>query len=345
MVKESSNQVWELEEFGLENLQLRDRSIPEPGKNEVLVKVAAVSVNYRDVLVAGGGLLPYPPEMPFTPLSDMCGYVAAIGEDVSGFDVGERVISHFRTTWLDDDDFPDDGGYDRTLGAPLPGVLSKYCVVPETGIVKAPESLTEIEASTLPIAGLTAWSALQEIGCLKPGTWVVAQGTGGVALSALKIAKTYGVKVALTSRSPQKFKNAYREGADFIIDTSSENEWSGKFLMHTKGRPAAQVLELIGGDNLKESLAVLGHGGQLHSIGFLESRYAEVDLIPLNVKKISINGISVGHRKALQRFVEAVDSRGIKPVVAQVFGFSQAPEAFDAMKKGAFGNVVINVEG
>lgn len=175
--------------------------------------------------------------------------------------------------------------------------------------------------------------------------WVVAQGTGGVALSALKIAKAYGVKVALTSRSPQKFDDAYREGADFIIDTSSESHWSERFLAHTKGETAAQVLELIGGDNLKESLAVLGHGGQLHSIGFLESRYAEVDLIPLNVKKISINGISVGHRKALQRFVEAVDSRGIKPVVSQVFSFSQAPEALDAMKKGAFGNVVINVEG
>jgi len=345
MVNESTNQAWELNEFGLENLQLRDRSIPEPGKNEVLVKVAAVSVNYRDVLVAGGGLLPYPPKMPFTPLSDMCGYVTAIGEGVSEFNVGDRVISHFRTTWLDEDDFPDDGGYDRTLGAPLPGVLSKYCVVPETGIVRAPESLTEIEASTLPIAGLTAWSALQEIGRLEPDSWVVAQGTGGVALSALKIAKACGVNVALTSRSPQKFEDAYREGADFIIDTSSENQWSEKFLSHTKGRPAAQVLELIGGDNLKESMAVLGHGGQLHSIGFLESRYAEVDLIPLNVKKISINGISVGHRKALQRFVDAVDSRGIKPVVSQIFSFSRAPEAFDAMQKGPFGNVVINVAG
>ena len=344
MSKNIENQVWELDEFGLKNLTLRRKPIASPQENEVLVEVFAASINFRDLLVVEGELLPYQPEMPFVPLSDMSGRIVEVGKGVTDFAVGDRVISHFRTTWLDEGVLPADGGFDRTLGAPLQGVLARYCVLPKTGVVHAPETLTHTEACTLPIAGLTAWSALREIGEVVPDSWVVVQGTGGVSLAALKIAKAFGAHVAVTSRSEEKFQAAYKEGADLVIDTSHEKHWSDEFLRHTRGIPASQVLEVLGGSNVKESMAVLGHGGRIHSIGFLESRFAEIDLIPLNVKKISIHGISVGHRKSLQRFVEAVDTMKINPVISAVFSFEEALMAFGMMRQGVFGNVVIEMK-
>ncbi|TWC76459.1 NADPH:quinone reductase-like Zn-dependent oxidoreductase [Rhizobium sp. SJZ105] len=338
---------WQLPSFGLKNLELAEAPVPTPASREVLIRVAAVSLNYRDKLVVEGELLPDRPTMPFVPVSDMAGEVVAIGTNVSRFKVGDRVLGNFWTQWIDGEPPREMTRHGLSLGGPLPGMLSEYVTLHEGIAVRAPASLTDEEASTLPVAALTAWFALIKTGHLKAGQTVLVQGTGGVALFGLQFAQAFGARVIVTSRSTQKLERAKAFGAFGVIDTLAKPDWSVSALDLTEGRGVDHVLELIGGDNISQSAAALASGGRIAQIGFMKGSEIVLSAVPMMLKRAIIQGVSVGHRRAFEDMNRALDEHRIKPVIDTVYAFEDVRAAFDHLERGPFGKIVVrfNSEG
>lgn len=332
---------WQLRSFGLKNLELAEAPVPRPARNELLIRVAAVSLNYRDKLVVEGELLPDRPTMPFVPVSDMAGEVVAIGAGVSRFKVGDRMLGNFWTQWIDGELPGEMTRHGLSLGGPLPGMLSEYVTLHEDIAVKAPTSLTDEEASTLPIAALTAWSALIETGHLKAGQTILVQGTGGVALFGLQFAKAFGARAIVTSRSAEKLERAKALGAFGVIDTRANPDWSVSALDLTDGHGVDHVLELIGGDNIGKSAAALASGGRIAQIGFMKGSEIVLSAVPMMLKRAIIQGISVGHRRSFEDMIRAIDEHGIKPAIDEVYAFDDAHAAFDHLERGPFGKIVV----
>ncbi|MFA4892176.1 NAD(P)-dependent alcohol dehydrogenase [Brevundimonas sp.] len=332
---------WQLPSFGLKNLELAEAPVPTPGNNELLIRVAAVSLNYRDKLVVEGKLLPDRPTMPFVPVSDMAGEVVATGAGVSRFKVGDRVLGNFWTQWIDGEPPQEMARHGLSLGGPLPGMLAEYVTLHENIAVKAPASLTDEEASTLPVAALTAWSALIETGHLKAGQTVLVQGTGGVALFGLQFAQAFGARVIVTSRSTEKLEHARALGAFGVIDTRANPDWSAAALDLTDGRGVDHVLELIGDDNISRSAAALASGGRIAQIGFMKGSEIVLSAVPMMLKRAVIQGISVGHRRAFEDMNRAIDEHVLKPVIDKVYAFKDARAAFVHLERGPFGKVVV----
>lgn len=335
---------WQLPSFGLKNLELAEAPVPVPGSNELLIRVAAVSLNYRDKLAVEGELLPDRPPMPFVPVSDMAGEVVTIGADVSRFKVGDRVLGNFWTQWIDGEPPREMTRHGLSLGGPLPGALAEYVTLHEEIAVRAPASLTDEEASTLPVAALTAWSALIETGHLKAGQTVLVQGTGGVALFGLQFARAFGARVIVTSRSAEKLERAKALGAFGVIDTRANPDWSGSALELTNGRGVDHVLELIGGDNISQSAAALASGGRIAQIGFMKGSEIILSAVPMMLKRAIIQGVSVGHRRAFEDMNCAIDEHGLKPVIEKVYAFGDVRAAFDHLERGPFGKVVVRLK-
>ncbi|EPQ5777146.1 zinc-dependent alcohol dehydrogenase family protein [Citrobacter koseri] len=334
---------WQLSSFGTENLHLADVPLPAPGHNELLVKVSAVSLNYRDKLVLEGKLLPDLPEMPFTPVSDMAGVVVATGPGVTRFRTRDRVTGNFWTQWLDGDAPEDMVGHGRSLGGPLPGMLAEYVILHEDVAVASPDSLSDEEVSTLPVAALTAWFALVETGKLRRGQRVLVQGTGGVALAGLQLAQALGAEVTVISRSDEKLQRAKALGASGLINIRQTQEWSSRAAELSGGRGFDHILELIGGDNLRQSADALAPGGRIAQIGFLKGNEMVLPVVPLMLKRAVIQGITVGHRRALEDLCGAVDHYQIKPVIDKIYDFSDAIAAFTHLERGPFGKIVIRI--
>jgi NADPH:quinone reductase-like Zn-dependent oxidoreductase len=331
---------WTMDGVGRDRLKLATAPIPKPGRGEVLVKVSAVSLNYRDKLAIETGM-GLPLVFPFTPASDMAGTVEAIGEGSRRFKPGDRVISTFAPGWID-------GAKAgtartppyRTLGGALPGVLADYVAFPEDWFSPAPASLDDAEASTLPCAGLTAWFALIELGSLHAGETVVAQGTGGVALFGLQIAKAHGAEVIVTSGSDDKLARANALGADHGVNRAAE-DWVEAVYRLTADRGADHILEIAGGANLGRSVRAVAVNGRISVIGILEGFEVSAPSGPLLLKSPTIQGISVGHRRALEDFVRAVDRIHLKPVIGKRYRFDELPAALDHLDRGPFGKIVI----
>lgn len=336
---------WQLSSFGLDQLLQTELAPPVAKRHEVLIRVLAVALNYRDLLVIDGLLLPEKPAMPFVPASDMMGEIVEIGADVQRFKVGDKVIGHFWTQWLDDQPPPEMLHHGVSLGGPLPGVLAEYLVLHEEVAVKAPQSLTDVQAACLPIAGLTAWFALMEMGQLHAEQTVLLQGTGGVALFGLQIAQAFGAKVIVTSSTAAKLDRVKALGAWATINTQQSPNWSATALQLTNGKGVDHVLELIGGDNFRESLLSLAQGGRISQIGFLQSSDIGFSAVPMMLKTATIQGITVGHRRALERLVQAIDQFNIIPIIDKVYGFDDVIAAFEHLRQGAFGKIVIKLSG
>ena len=334
---------WQLPAFGRRSLELVDVPVPTPGAQELLIRVAAVSLNYRDKLVVEGELLPDLPAMPFVPVSDMVGEVVAAGPRVSRFLPGDRVLGNFWTQWIDGAPPPEMARHGQSLGGPLPGMLSEYVVLHENVAVAAPVSLTDEEASTLPIAALTAWFALAETGPVKPGDTVLVQGTGGVALFGMQFAQALGARTIVTSRSVAKIERVRALGASVSIDTSATSDWSRSACELTGGRGVDHILETIGGDNLIRSMDALAAGGRIALIGFLNGQTLQLPAVPMMLKRSILQGISVGHRRAFETMNRAIDHHHIKPVIDTVYPIQDALSAFDHLERGPFGKVVIRL--
>ncbi|MBK1840327.1 NAD(P)-dependent alcohol dehydrogenase [Azospirillum sp. YIM B02556] len=332
---------WEIDAIGREKLELRSVSIPSPGPREVLVKVAAVALNHRDKMVieSGRGL---PLAFPFTPGSDLAGEVVALGQGVTRFVEGDRVISTFTPDWIDglrpgDARTP---AY-RTLGGHYPGVLADYVAMSEEWFVAAPKTLDSAQAATLPCAGLTAWFALVERARVQAGDTVLIPSTGGVALFGLQIAKANGAEVIVSGKAGNA-ERAKALGADHYVDSERE-DWVEAIYRLTGNRGADHILEVIGGRHLGKSVQLAAVGGHICQIGALDGFEVSAPAMPLMLKDVTIHGIGTGSRRALTRLVRAVDQTGIRPVIDSHYSFADLPAALDHLDKGPFGKVVIDV--
>jgi len=344
-VRTDTMKQWTLKDVGRANLEFVSTTIPAPAEHEILVKVAAVSLNYRDLLLIEDGLGFAAKADPFVPASDAAGVVVAAGAAVTRFKLGERVISTFIPGWIDGPGFGTarEPNY-RTLGGAMQGVLSEYVVLDQDWAVKAPESLDDVEASTLPCAGLTAWTALVERGRLHAGQTVAVQGTGGVALFGLQIAAAHGADVIVVSGNDDKLERAKALGARHGINRNKE-DWVEAVYRLTGDRGADHILEIVGGAHLGRALQAAAVFGRVSLIGVLEGFDISGHFAPLALKHLTVEGIQVGHRKALEDFVRAIDQTGIKPVVDAEYAFADLPAALDHLARGPFGKIVMNMPG
>ncbi|AJY75534.1 zinc-dependent alcohol dehydrogenase family protein [Paenibacillus beijingensis] len=333
--------AWQKHHFGLENLKLVDIPIPKPGPKQLLIRVKSVSLNYRDKAIVDGVYWPDLMNKPFVPVSDAAGVVVEAGPEVVRFKEGDRVISHLFTRWTDGAPGENENPY--AIGGPNNGGLAEYMLLDEDAAVAAPSSLTDDEASTLPIAGLTAWFSLVEYGKLVPGETVLVQGTGGVSIFGVQIASALGARVIATTSSDEKGERVRALGASEIINYVTRPDWEKAVLELTNGKGVQHILEVAGGESVNRSIEALAPQGHINIIGFLDNMTAKVNLLSLLFKQAQLQGILVGHRKALEAMCKAFDELVIKPVIDTVYSFNDAIQAYKHLNRGAFGKIVIRV--
>jgi NADPH:quinone reductase-like Zn-dependent oxidoreductase len=331
---------WQVSEYDLKSLALVEAPIPKPGLHQLLVRVGAVSLNYRDKLALDGEFGRHH-ELPIVPASDGSGTVVEVGTAVQRFRVGDRVTSIFAPKWL----YGKTRGLSESamLGVPLPGVLAEYILLDDEGAVATPAYLSDAEASTLPIAAVTAWSALFERCNMSPGETVLVQGTGGVSLFALQIAKAAGAYVIITSSSDEKLKRAIGLGADDIINYKKHPEWGAVARSLTGGLGVDHVLDVAGGESVRQSLKAARTGGNVVIVGLLESPQFTIDILPFILQQGAIHALSVGSRDAFEKMNRALETSRILPVIDKEYAFTDSAKAFQRLDEGPFGKIVIRV--
>ena len=324
----------------LDDLVMVEREKPHPGPGEVLVRVRACSINYRDQAIPLGLYIGGAVDRDTTPLSDGAGEVEAVGSGVTRFAVGDRVAGIFFQEWQSGPPNPNVGA---ALGAsPAKGMLNEYVTLPETGLVPLAASLSFEEAATLPCAGVTAWNALMEgPRPLRPGQWVMVLGTGGVSLLALQLAKAAGAKVVATSSSDTKLARAKALGADLTINYRTTTDWGAEAARLTGG--IDHVVEVGGAGTLAQSYAAVGFNGEVALIGVL-TRDGNANPHALMFKGASLRGIFVGSAEMARSLNAAIDANGIKPIIDRTFAFDDAKAAYAYQASpDLFGKVVITV--
>jgi NADPH:quinone reductase-like Zn-dependent oxidoreductase len=334
--------AFQLQEFGGPD-GIRPAVLPDPvaGPGEVLIRLRAVSLNYRDLLMSKGVYNPRL-KLPITPISDGAGEVVATGAGVMRFKPGDRVAPNFMPDWVDGP--CDDEKAKSALGAGRVGLLAELAVLPEHGLVRIPSHLTMEEAAALPCAGVTAWNALVESGGIKPGDTVLVQGTGGVSLFALQFARMAGARVIATSSSDDKLARARELGAADVINYKTTPDWDKRVRELTAGKGVDQIVEVGGAGTLTRSMRAVRTGGNIALIGVLSGVTAEVNPMPILMKNIRVQGIFVGSRTMFEAMNRAIEVAGMHPVIDRVFEFDQAPGALKHLESGAhFGKVVIRV--
>lgn len=333
--------AWLLEDFGLSNLNLKETATPVPQAGELLVKVSAVSLNFRDKAIVDGYYEPAMIPKPLIPVSDAAGVVVSTGPGVTRFRTGDRVTSTLYSRWIDGAPGPNEP--DFCFGAPLPGGLAEYMIIHEQSAVRAPAAMSDVEASTLPIAAVTAWFSLMDFGNLQQGQTVLVQGTGGVSLFAAQIAAAHGAHVIVTSSKDENLARAKTLGAWAGINYRSTPAWDREVLALTGGRGVDLLLDVAGGDGLNQSVAATKAGGLIAQIGFLTGQTAALQLMPLFFRQTTIRGIAVGHRRSFERMIDFLDIHQVSPVIDKVYAFGEAREAFAHLSRGPFGKVVIKI--
>lgn len=327
--------------FGLENLVLEDRPVPECGPTQILIRVRAVSLNARDVMMARGEYNPRQP-LPLVLCSDAVGEVVARGAAATRFTEGARVCPIFAGLWQSGR--PNKELQRSSLGGPLDGTLREYIAVEETAAVLAPAHLSDEEAACLPCAGVTAYRALIELGQLQPDETVVCIGTGGVSLFGARIARACGARVILLSRSGEKLARAAALGITLGVNTSETPEWSKAVRQATNGAGANHVLELGGAGTFEQSLRAVAMGGIVSVIGVLAGPKTELDLRPILMQDIRLQGVFVGSRDTFEHLTKLVETSGLQPDIDRVFPLHETRAAFEHAASGAqLGKVVIRV--
>lgn len=327
--------------FGIDHLKTITAEVPEPGPGYVLVKIHAVSLNFRDLMMIEGFYNPKQP-LPLVPCSDGVGVVAAVGPGVTRSKVGDRVCTTFFERWIDGR--PDMSLVREARGGPLDGTLAEYALVREEGLVAAPAHLSDVEASTLTCAAVTAWTALVTTADLRPGDTVLLLGTGGVSTFALQFAKIFGLKTIVTSSSDAKLAKAVELGADMTINYRTEPQWGRAVKKLTGGRGVDLVVEVGGAGTLNQSLGAITIGGQIALIGVLSGAVTDLNVVRIFMAGAKVQGIFVGHRAAFEAMNRALELHQMRPLIDSVFTFAQAPEAFAYLKEQRHqGKVVVQM--
>lgn len=339
--------AYSVTQFGLEHLKQAEYPVPQAAPGTVLVKVHAVSLNYRDLMVVQGV---YNPKMqlPRIPCSDGAGEIVAVGDGVARVQVGDRVCGIFMQRWLDGPLTAEKSK--AALGGDVDGMLAEYVLLHEDGVVRFPEHLSYEEAATLPCAGVTAWNALHHVGDparpTQPGETVLIQGTGGVSIFALQFAKLLGARVVGTSSSEEKLTRAYTLGLNAGCNYKQRPEWSKWVAEVTNGVGVDRIIEVGGGGTFGQSLRAARVEGMVAQIGVLSGGVATepLALTPILHKQLRVQGIYVGSRAMFEEMNAAITAAKLHPVIDHVFPVEEARDAFLHMKSGAhFGKIVIRV--
>lgn len=326
---------------GPEGLRIDELSEPLAGPGEAVVRVRAASLNYRDLMVLKGI---YNPRiaLPAVPLSDGAGEVTSVGAGVTRVKPGDRVASAFMPGWIG-------GGATEVkaksaLGAGGIGMLAESVVLPADGLVTIPEHLTFEEAATLPCAAVTAWHALVFEGRIQAGETVLVLGTGGVSMFALQFARLNGARVIVTSRSAEKLAKALELGASDGIDTTATPDWDKAARALTGGEGVDHVVEVGGAGTLTRSLRVVKTGGRVSLIGVLSGGSSEVNILPVLMRNLRVQGIFVGSVEMFEAMNRAIGLHRLRPVIDSVFPIERAAEAYRHLESGAhFGKIVIRL--
>lgn len=337
-----SNRFWRVAGgLGLDHLNMATGAKPAPGPGQVLVRMKAASLNYRDLLTVQGG---YGSKQmkELIPLSDGAGTVEAVGSGVTRFKVGDRVTANFFQGWLAGE--PSAEKFATALGGMIDGTLCEYRALPEEGLVATPPHLDDAEAATLTCAGLTAWSAVVTQGRVQPGDTVLIQGTGGVSLFALQFAKMAGARVILTSSSDEKLERGRALGADETINYKTTPEWGKAARRLTDGKGCDHIVEVGGAGTLNQSIRAVRVGGTISMIGVLAGPSSDLTIPLVVMTNIRLQGVTVGSREQMEAMCRGIAQAKMKPVVDRVFPFEQAKDAFAYMSSGRhFGKVAIAI--
>jgi NADPH:quinone reductase-like Zn-dependent oxidoreductase len=332
--------AYEINRFGIDELEAVERPDPVPGVGQVLVKVRAVSLNFRDLMVVKGQYNPKL-KMPMVPCSDGAGEVVAVGDGVTRVKPGDRVCGIFMQGWLAGE--VNEAAARTAMGGAIDGMLAESVVLHQDGLVPFPAHLSFEEAATLPCAGVTAWHAVVVKGRIQPGETVLTLGTGGVSIFALQFAVMSGARVIATSSSDEKLTRVKSMGAAETINYKTTPDWEERVRKLT-GAGADHVVEVGGSGTLMKSLRAVRMGGTVSVIGALSGGGGEVSPVPVLMKSIRMQGIFVGSREIFERMNRAIAAHAMRPVVVRIFAFGDARAALHYMESGAlFGKVVIRV--
>jgi NADPH:quinone reductase-like Zn-dependent oxidoreductase len=330
-------QVVELHTFAIDSLSVGQRPEPRPGPGQVLVRVRACSLNYRDLLIIKG-LYNRKLPLPLVPLSDGAGEVAAVGDGVTRVRVGDRVAGCFMPEWIDGE--PTEAKAKSALGGGGTGMLAEFVVLPAEGVVRVPDHLSDEEAAALPCAAVTAWHALVTEGGVKAGDVVLTQGTGGVSVFALQFAKLLGARAIATSSSDAKLERVRQLGASDGINYKTTPEWGGKARELT-GAGVDHVVEVGGAGTMPESMRAVRMGGRISLIGVL-SGAGQFNPTPVLMKNLRVQGIFVGSREMFEAMNRAIALHKLRPVIDRTFPMSDIRPALRHLESGShFGKVVI----
>ena len=333
--------AWQLKDFGLTNLEQGEVATPVPQAGELLVKVGAVSLNFRDKAIVDGIYEPHLVPKLLIPVSDACGTVVATGDGVTRFQVGDRVNSHLYSRWIDGAPGANEPAY--CIGSPLPGCLAEYMILHEDSAVRAPAGMSDEEASTLPVAALTAWYSLMDIGHLQPDQTILIQDTTDVSIFAAQIAVAHGARVIATANSDSKLAKMAALGVSDGINYRTYPDWEQKVLELTDGQGADLTIDVTVSDGLRKSVLATKATGAIAQVGFLTGATTQLQLMPVIFRQLTIRGIAVAPRMSFDRMNPFLDEHGIKPVIEKVYAFEEALQAYEHLARETFGKVVIKV--
>lgn len=325
---------------GADALALVERPSPVPQHRELLVRIRAASLNYRDLAVMRHDYGSFP--RPLVPLSDGAGEVVAVGPGATRFAVGDRVVLGYIPDWLAGP--PSEAATRRRLGGPLDGTATELLAISEDAAVAIPAHLSFAEAATLPIAGVTAWRALFEIARVQPGETVVIQGTGGVSLFALTLARLAGATAIVTSSSDAKLARAAALGAAHGINYRTTPAWDAQVRQLTGGRGADHVIDVAGGPSLDRSIGAVRLGGTVVLVGFVTGTATSLDLTAAIRRAVRLEALSGGSRHSLEALAAALAAHQARPVIDRAFAFDQLRAALDHLAGGDhLGKIVVTL--
>jgi len=322
---------------GLDNLKLIEHPSPIPSSGEILVRWHATSLNFHDYLVAVGGI-PVPTER--IPMSDGAGEVISVGEGVTNWKTGDKVMSMFFPNWIDGKPTLEKTRF--ISGETVNGFITEESCVPASSVTRIPRGYSYAAAATLPCAALTAWRGLIVEGRLQAGDKVLIEGTGGMSIFALQLAKMAGAKVYATTSSTEKAERLKSMGAEAVVNYREDERW-GKTIFKMTGGGVDHVLDVGGGSTMVNSIEAATIGGSVISIGILgDGRKGSITFPKLFFKHLRLTGIAVGSRQMQEKMVEAIDISGMQPVIDRSFRFDELADAFRYQESGKhFGKIVL----